>query len=112
MSADGRYRQNNGRIFQAANDEYIVSLSRLFESDGADISSLPVCHEITCELMSDNREFARLDAQHRAIKLTQGEVNYIAPLAELLNADSDGSEKKVLDVGCGSGIWSVRLFSI
>jgi ribosomal protein L11 methylase PrmA len=56
--------------------------------------------------MTDNREFARLDAQHNAIKLTQGEKNYLAPLAELLSAESkDGSEKKVLDVGCGSGIW-------
>jgi len=62
--------------------------------------------------MADNREFARLDAQHRAIKLTQGEVNYLAPLAELLNAESDGSEEKVLDVGCGSGIWCVHLFSL
>lgn len=56
--------------------------------------------------MTDNQEFARLDAQHNAIKLTQGEKNYLAPLAELLNAETkDGSEKKVLDVGCGSGIW-------
>jgi len=56
--------------------------------------------------MIDKREFARLDAQHNAIKLTQGEKNYLAPLAQLLNAkSSDGSEKKVLDVGCGSGIW-------
>jgi len=112
MSADARYRENNGRIFQAANDEYIVSLSRLFESNGADSSSLPVYHEMTSELMLDDREFARLDAQHRAIKLTQGEVNYLAPLAELLNTEAGGSEKKVLDVGCGSGIWCVRLFSL
>lgn len=58
------------------------------------------------ELMIDQREFVRLDAQHNAIKLTQGEKNYLAPLAELLNAESvDGREKKILDVGCGSGIW-------
>ena len=112
MAANGSYREDSGRTFQAANDHYIVSSPFILIWTRADISSLPVCHAPSSELISDNREFARLDAQHHAIKLTQGDVNYLAPLAELLNTESaDGSEKKVLDVGCGSGIWYVHLFS-
>jgi 2-polyprenyl-3-methyl-5-hydroxy-6-metoxy-1,4-benzoquinol methylase len=108
MTANGSYREGSGRTFQAANDHYIVSFPLIWDWTRADISSLPVCCKPNSELISDNREFARLDAQHHAIKLTQGDVNYLAPLAELLNTESaDGSEKKVLDVGCGSGIWHV-----
>jgi ribosomal protein L11 methylase PrmA len=33
--------------------------------------------------------------------------NYMAPLDEILAAKSTGdeAEKRVLDIGCGSGIW-------
>lgn len=57
--------------------------------------------------MSDERETTRLDVQLHAIKTAQGNKNYIAPMAEVLNKGTlgDKQERKVLDIGCGSGIW-------
>jgi ribosomal protein L11 methylase PrmA len=45
--------------------------------------------------------------QHFAFQACQNEKNYLAPMDKILNASTDEEkrERKVLDVGCGSGIW-------
>jgi tRNA1(Val) A37 N6-methylase TrmN6 len=56
---------------------------------------------------ADDREKARLDIQHRALKIVQGKKNYVAPMADILNkgTSEERRDRKVLDIGTGSGIW-------
>jgi 23S rRNA A1618 N6-methylase RlmF len=41
------------------------------------------------------------------LKIVQGKKNYIAPMADILNKGTgeERRDRKVLDVGTGSGIW-------
>jgi hypothetical protein len=109
-SWDYSFREDNGRIFQAVSDDYGVSPTITHDSQCWHVASCryeqadpPTCWN------PDERESTRLDVQHFAFRAAQMNKNYMAPVDEHLKSRSNGdeSEKKVLDIGCGSGIWWV-----
>nr|ADE10096.1 AdoMet-MTases [Tremella fuciformis] len=77
----GFFREDNGRKFQAHNDDYV--------------------------LPADQQELDRLDHQHYGFKARQGGKNYLAPIKAVLG--NDGRGKRILDVGTGSGIWAIEM---
>jgi hypothetical protein len=102
------YREDEGRVYQAASDYYAVACF-IVACPLADLRSflrVRIIGTMTM-LMVDMRETNRLDIQHHAFKTAQGNKNYLAPIEQLLNAGTieERKERKVLDVGCGSGIW-------
>ena len=40
--------------------------------------------------------------------IVMGDKNYVGPIEEVLNAPSD-RKRRVLDIGCGSGIWTIQI---
>ncbi|CAG7852550.1 SubName: Full=Related to methyltransferase {ECO:0000313/EMBL:CCA71907.1} [Serendipita indica DSM 11827] len=76
-------RQEAGRSYNVLNDSYF--------------------------LPTDDEEFARLNKQHLALKLALSGL-YTAPeVVEVILAKRDGEKQKILDVGCGTGVWAVAM---
>ncbi|GAB7359931.1 hypothetical protein MBLNU230_g7457t1 [Neophaeotheca triangularis] len=57
---------------------------------------------------ADEPEIQRLNEQHWMLTQTKNGALHSAPFAPT-NAAGDGSGLKVLDVGCGSGIWCIQM---
>ncbi|EIW67928.1 hypothetical protein TREMEDRAFT_57395, partial [Tremella mesenterica DSM 1558] len=75
---------DNGRVYQAQNDDYMLPVDE------------------------DEREVG-LQGQHYALKVRQGGKNYLAPFQEVL--PEDGRDCRLLDVGTGTGIWALEMAS-
>ncbi|KAH8084777.1 S-adenosyl-L-methionine-dependent methyltransferase [Filobasidium floriforme] len=73
------FREDGGRLYNAAQDDY----------------SLP----------ADMQEINRLNIQHVAYRKRVGQ-NYIGPVDEHLQGQPG---KKVLDIGCGTGLWAIEV---
>ncbi|KDQ15613.1 hypothetical protein BOTBODRAFT_31504 [Botryobasidium botryosum FD-172 SS1] len=58
-------------------------------------------------LPADDLEVKRLDNQHYMFKSIWGSI-YFGPVEEVL-APSDGPQKAILDLGCGSGLWAIEM---
>ncbi|WWC58095.1 uncharacterized protein I303_100630 [Kwoniella dejecticola CBS 10117] len=56
------------------------------------------------QAQNDEQELERLECQHRAFKAVQGGINYFAPVHDNLKEGS-----KALDIGCGTGIWTIEM---
>jgi hypothetical protein len=102
------YREDEGRVYQAASDYYAVGYIAMDGplADSRSFLRVRIVETMTM-LMVDMREINRLDIQHHAFKTAQGNKNYLAPIEQLLNTGTieERKERKVLDIGCGSGIW-------
>ncbi|KAK4120503.1 S-adenosyl-L-methionine-dependent methyltransferase [Parathielavia appendiculata] len=85
VSSIFRYREQSGRTFHAYRDR---------TGTGSD-------EFIPYFLPNDESETERLDLQHNLVILTQDGQLYISP------AGKDKPLKRVLDAGCGTGIWSI-----
>ncbi|CCM03672.1 uncharacterized protein FIBRA_05816 [Fibroporia radiculosa] len=59
-------------------------------------------------LPADDEEFERLDLQHLMFMEVMGK--YPPPLPDILRDDIPGEQKTCVDLGCGSGSWSVPVF--
>ncbi|KAK4101315.1 S-adenosyl-L-methionine-dependent methyltransferase [Parathielavia hyrcaniae] len=85
VSSIFKYREQSGRTFHAYRDR---------TGTGSD-------EFIPYFLPNDESETERLDLQHNLVLLTQDDRLHISP------AGKDKPLKRVLDAGCGTGIWSV-----
>ncbi|KAG8835203.1 hypothetical protein FRB91_001163 [Serendipita sp. 411] len=76
-------REDGGRYFNALNDTYF--------------------------LPSDDDEHARLNKQHTAITLGLGGLYPAPEVVNSILANREGDSPKVLDLGCGTGIWALSV---
>ncbi|KIM23714.1 hypothetical protein M408DRAFT_27671 [Serendipita vermifera MAFF 305830] len=60
-------------------------------------------------LPTDSEEWNRLDKQHRAITLGLGGLYPAPDVVRAVLAPQEGVSKRVLDLGCGTGIWSIEM---
>lgn len=84
-----------------------VSLSRSGSIMNSSASSRkPSVDNITCDMLSsnDNEETNRMVAQHYILRSAFDGVDFSAPINKLLSED----DTVVLDVGCGSGTWTME----
>ncbi|CCA71910.1 hypothetical protein PIIN_05845 [Serendipita indica DSM 11827] len=60
-------------------------------------------------LPTDDDEFTRLNKQHLAVVIALSSL-YTAPqVVETILAKREGEQQKILDVGCGTGVWTVAM---
>lgn len=84
-----------------------VSLSRSGSIMNSSSSSRkPSVDNITCDMLSsnDDEETNRMVAQHYILRSAFDGVDFSAPITKLLSED----DTVVLDVGCGSGTWTME----
>ncbi|KIM23716.1 hypothetical protein M408DRAFT_251572 [Serendipita vermifera MAFF 305830] len=60
-------------------------------------------------LPTDGDEWDRLDKQHRAITLGLGGLYPAPDVVRAILAPQEGVSKRALDLGCGTGIWSIEM---
>ncbi|KAG8825267.1 hypothetical protein FRC17_008766 [Serendipita sp. 399] len=76
-------KEMHGRIFNRLNDAYL--------------------------LPSDDEEWSRLDKQHSAITIAMGGLYPCQEDVEAVLSPVDGIERKILDLGCGTGSWAIEM---
>ncbi|KAG8798943.1 hypothetical protein FRC16_006183, partial [Serendipita sp. 398] len=76
-------KEMHGRIFNRLNDAYL--------------------------LPSDEEEWNRLDKQHSAITIAMGGLYPCQEDVEAILSPADGVEKRILDIGCGTGSWAIEM---
>ncbi|KAI8627211.1 methyltransferase domain-containing protein [Xylariaceae sp. FL1651] len=60
-------------------------------------------------LPNDTPEHERLDAQHRAFAEVMGGKIFHAPTSKLFFPNAPSRPRKILDIGCGTGVFTVQL---
>ncbi|KAG8822211.1 hypothetical protein FRC19_006385 [Serendipita sp. 401] len=75
------------------------------EVDGRIINAL--CEQYY--LPTDDQEWNRLDKQHIAIVLGLGGLYPAQEEVQAILAPQDGETKRILDLGCGTGIWTIEM---
>ncbi|KAG8762237.1 hypothetical protein FRC15_008604, partial [Serendipita sp. 397] len=60
-------------------------------------------------LPTDSDEWTRLDKQHTAIILGMGGLYPAAEQVKAILQPEPGNAKRVLDLGCGTGVWAVEM---
>ncbi|KAG8797031.1 hypothetical protein FRC17_007876, partial [Serendipita sp. 399] len=76
-------RQEGGRAFNVLNETYF--------------------------LPTDDDEFTRLNKQHTAIVIALGDLFPASDQVKRILAKRDGYTPKVLDLGCGTGVWTIAM---
>lgn len=59
----------------------------------------------TYYLPSDEEEWGRLDRQHIAVLVGLGSLYPVPDTVRAILTPQDGVDKRVLDLGCGTGVW-------
>ncbi|PVF94109.1 hypothetical protein CPB86DRAFT_876622 [Serendipita vermifera] len=60
-------------------------------------------------LPSDEMEWVRLEKQSVALLIAMGGLYLCPEVVESILSSSDGQEKHVLDIGCGTGSWAMEM---
>ncbi|KAL5489878.1 hypothetical protein ACEPAI_4710 [Sanghuangporus weigelae] len=60
------------------------------------------------QLPADADEIKREEYFHKLMYMVYGDKLWVGPLEEVLSAPSDRN-RRVLDIGCGSGIWAIQI---
>ncbi|KAH6692570.1 S-adenosyl-L-methionine-dependent methyltransferase [Plectosphaerella plurivora] len=60
-------------------------------------------------LPNDDQEQERLNLQHHIWRLLIGGRLYTAPLTLPKNGDDDADSFRILDLGCGTGVWAIEM---
>ncbi|KAF8610155.1 S-adenosyl-L-methionine-dependent methyltransferase [Ceratobasidium sp. AG-I] len=87
-----------------------VGLDMLHEAQGRMFNQSDIYH-----LPADDSEHSRLDKQHFVHLLSndglivQGAVASVRAALDPNNPTPDGSPKRIADLGCGSGIWTISM---
>lgn len=63
----------------------------------------------TYALPADDEEWGRLNKQHLAITLALGGLYPAQETVQAVLAPAEGERKKILDLGCGSGVWAIAM---
>ncbi|KAG8808717.1 hypothetical protein FRC17_003817, partial [Serendipita sp. 399] len=75
------------------------------EVDGRTINTLSDLYY----LPSDDPEWSRLDKQHTAVVLGLGGLYPAREEVQAILAPQKGETKRILDLGCGTGIWAIQM---
>ncbi|KAJ3045145.1 hypothetical protein HDV00_011871 [Rhizophlyctis rosea] len=82
---------------------------RRLHADLTPLSEDTVSSDKLYSLPNDDEEMDRLHLQHYIVRL-MFLGNFSAPVNSVLRRKEKGKEAKVLDLGCGSGIWCFEVF--
>ncbi|KIM19538.1 hypothetical protein M408DRAFT_334364 [Serendipita vermifera MAFF 305830] len=60
-------------------------------------------------LPADDEEWTRLNKQHTAISIGMGALYPVPSVVRSILAPKEGEVKRILDLGCGTGIWATEM---
>ncbi|KAG8757019.1 hypothetical protein FRC14_002450 [Serendipita sp. 396] len=89
----------DGRIINALCEQYYLPTG-MFAQIPSPLAIDPVL---------DDQEWNRLDKQHIAIVLGLGGLYPAQEEVQAILAPQDGETKRILDLGCGTGIWTIEM---